>query len=147
MNLQFQISSPAFKEGEIIPKKYSSDGENLSPPFEIVQVPGGTKSLALICDDADAPNGPFTHWMVKNICPKINKIEENTNPGEEVTNSWKKASWGGPSPPSGTHRYYFKLFALSVDKLEAKTLSEFHSQCEKYKIGAAQIMGKYSKIK
>lgn len=145
MNLHFKISSPAFKDGEFIPNKYTSDGENVNPPLEIEQIPEGTKSMALIVDDPDAPYGTWTHWLVKNIPPTTTKIEENSRPGECISNSWKKTTWGGPSPPSGTHRYFFKLFSLSVDELDAKNLKEFYAQCDKFKIGMALLMGKYKK--
>ena len=145
MNLHFKLSSPVFKDGELIPPKYTSDGDNINPPLTIEEVPDGTKSMALIVDDPDAPHGTFTHWLVKNIPPKITNIQENSVPGIQIANSWKNEKWGGPSPPSGTHRYFFKLFALSVDKLEAKNLKDFYSQCDKYKIGMALLMGRFTK--
>ena len=146
MLLQFKISCPNFKNGEQIPFKYSAAGENVNPELVIEDVPIGTKSFALIVDDPDAPNSTFTHWLVKNIPAKTRKIDQNSVPGIQVTNSWKTKIWGGPSPPSGTHRYFFKLYALNVDKLEAQTLREFYSQCDKYKIGMALLIGRYSKI-
>ena len=145
MNLHFTITSPTFKDGEFIPKKYTYDDENVNPPLDIENIPEGTKSLALIVDDPDAPYGTWTHWLVKNIPPSIKSIEENSRPGECVPNSWKKSSWGGPSPPTGTHRYFFKLFSLSVDQIDAKTIKDFYAQCEQYKISMALLMGKNKK--
>lgn len=108
------LTSPAFKNNELIPKKYSYRDENLSPPLEITGVPAEAKSLALICDDPDAPVGTWVHWVVWNLDPELSRIEEGEVPAEAVLgkNSWGKAEWGGPAPPSGTHRYVFKLYAL-----------------------------------
>jgi len=102
-----------FKHNGNIPSKYTCDGENVNPPLDIRGIPEGTKSLVLIVDDPDAPMGMWDHWVVWNIPPK-EKIEENTVPGTEGINDFRKHSYGGPCPPSGTHRYFFKVYALDT---------------------------------
>lgn len=110
---KMKITSSAFQEGASIPSKFSCDGANSSPPLQIADVPSGAKSLALIVDDPDAPSGLFTHWTVWNISPQINAIAEGSAPkGVLGTNDFGKSGYGGPCPPSGTHCYYFKIFAL-----------------------------------
>jgi hypothetical protein len=107
------ITSPAFENNKFIPTKYTCDGEDVNPPLDIKGIPEETKSLVLIIDDPDAPMGTWDHWIVWNI-PSTNKIEENTVPGVEGLNDFRKHSYGGPCPPSGTHRYFFKVYALDT---------------------------------
>lgn len=109
-----KISSPAFKQNERIPERYTCDGADVSPPFMIENVPPGTESLALIVDDPDAPRGTWVHWVVWNIAPDTKEIKEHNVPAgaAEGLNDFRKQSYGGPCPPSGTHRYFFKLYAL-----------------------------------
>lgn len=111
--------SPAFAATERIPQKYTCDGEDISPPLQWTELPEGTKSLAVICDDPDAPSGVWDHWLIFNISPELTGLEEDTpkqfDPFRGVghgLNSWQNAYYGGPCPPSGEHRYYFKLYAL-----------------------------------
>lgn len=110
-----KLISSAFKDGEYIPVKYSKRDGNISPPLELVDVPPDAKSLALICHDPDSVND-FTHWLVWNIDPSVKRIEEgNITPGAvQGINSWGVHDWGGPQPPSGTHRYIFELYALNT---------------------------------
>lgn len=110
---QLTITSPVFENNRPIPKKYTCDGEDVNPPLNIEGIPVGTKSLVLIVDDPDAPMGTWDHWIVWNIPPK-NKIDEDSVPGVEGVNDFRKHSYGGPCPPSGTHRYFFKVYALDV---------------------------------
>jgi len=110
---QLTITSPVFENNKPIPKKYTCDGEDVNPPLNIEDIPVGTKSLVLIVDDPDAPMGTWDHWIVWNIPPK-NKIDEDSVPGVEGLNDFRKHSYGGPCPPSGTHRYFFKVYALDV---------------------------------
>ncbi len=109
-----QLTSSNFNHHGKIPKKYTCDGENVNPALNIEQVPEGTKSLALVVDDPDAPAGDWVHWLVWNISPEIKKIEENSVPPSslEGTTDFGAAKWGGPCPPSGEHRYFFKVYAL-----------------------------------
>ena len=112
----FTISSPAFKHHDRIPARYTCDGADISPPLVIENVPAGAKSLALIVDDPDAPRGMWVHWVVWNIGPDTREIKEHQVPAgaAEGLNDFRKQSYGGPCPPSGTHRYFFKLYALDT---------------------------------
>src|SRR5438045_5121547 len=107
------ITISAFHEGANLPSKFSCDGADTSPPLQISDVPSGAKSLVLIVDDPDAPSGLFTHWMVWNISPQSSGIAEGSTPkGVKGTNDFGKSGYGGLCPPSVTHRYSFKIFAL-----------------------------------
>lgn len=109
-----ELVSSAFQNEGIIPAIHSYRGGNISPPLTISGIPSGTACLALICDDPDAPGGTWVHWVVWNIDPKTTQIPKGRLPAEAIVgrNSWDKAEWGGPAPPSGTHHYVFKLYAL-----------------------------------
>jgi Raf kinase inhibitor-like YbhB/YbcL family protein len=107
------ISSPAFRNGEFIPTKYSYDGANISPAFSIGDLPAGTKSLALIMEDPDASNGSFVHWIMWNI-PLLKMIEENTSPGTQGVNSRKENKYTGPKSTNSIHHYHFKIYALDT---------------------------------
>ena len=109
-----KVSSPAFAPGGDIPAQFSCKGDNMNPPLEIHGLPSGAKSLVLILDDPDAPGGLFTHWIVWNIDPSTSGIAQKSVPGGGVegTNDFGKKGYGGPCPPSGTHRYVFHVFAL-----------------------------------
>ena len=108
------ISSPAFKNNNKIPPKYTCSGEDVNPQLDITGIPEETKSLVLIIDDPDAPMGNWVHWIVWNISP-TNMIKEKSVPGVEGINDFGKHSYGGPCPPSGTHRYFFKVAALDTE--------------------------------
>ena len=110
------ISSPAFEMNGLIPAKYTCDGLNVNPPLVIGGVPSGTKSLALIVDDPDAPMGIWVHWVVWNVKPTTREIKESSvaNGAVEGVNDFRRNAYGGPCPPSGTHRYFFKLYALDT---------------------------------
>ena len=109
-----KLTSKAFKKEGFIPAPHSYRGGNLSPPLTITDVPADAVSLALICDDPDAPGGTWIHWVVWNLDPKTTEIPKDARPAGAVegTNSWGRTGWGGPAPPSGTHHYVFKLHAL-----------------------------------
>lgn len=110
------ITSPAFKNNQSIPDRFTCSGMNISPPLDIENIPQGTQSLALIIDDPDAPGGTWDHWVVWNISPKITSINEGSLPlnSDIGTNSYNKTEYSGPCPPSGTHHYHFKIFALDT---------------------------------
>jgi len=110
---ELTVRSPAFEKNKPIPMKYTCDGDNVNPPLILEGTPTAAKSLVLIIDDPDAPRGTFDHWVVWNI-PPIGKIEENTIPGVEGLNSLGENSYVAPCPPSGTHRYFFKVYALDA---------------------------------
>lgn len=110
---ELTVTSPAFQPNQAIPKKYSCDGPN--PPLKIEGAPEGTKSLALILDDPDAPSGTFDHWLLWNIPPSQTQIAENSAPGVEGLNSDEENSYTGPCPPPGKpHHYNFKVYAVDT---------------------------------
>jgi Raf kinase inhibitor-like YbhB/YbcL family protein len=111
-----KITSLAFESKQIIPPKYTCDGEDVNPPLQISDIPDKTQSLALIVDDPDAPGGDWVHWLLWNINPKTKLIIENKSPKEAVQgiNDFNKQSYGGPCPPSGIHHYQFKIYALDT---------------------------------
>jgi hypothetical protein len=111
-----KVTSSAFPEGGKIPKKYTCDDSNVNPPMRIENLPQSARSVALIVDDPDAPGRTWTHWLVWNIDPRAPEIREKSVPPNAVqgTNDFGSASYGGPCPPSGTHRYYFKAYALDT---------------------------------
>jgi Raf kinase inhibitor-like YbhB/YbcL family protein len=142
-----RIWSNDFEEGAMIPSKFTCDDQDMNPHLAWDGVPEGTKSLALICDDPDAPVGTWVHWLVSDIQPNMNGIDQDSVPpgAVQVTNDFRKVEYGGPCPPSGVHRYFFKLYALKVDRLKAKDKKKFYKLVEKYKIAEAVLMGKYSR--
>jgi len=118
---KLSIKSSVFASNGYIPKMYTCQGKDINPPLTIEHVPQNAKSLILIVDDPDAPIGTWVHWVVYNIDPEIRKIETDSVPGEQGYNDFGKKDYGGPCPPYGTHRYFFKIFAMDK-KVE---LSEF----------------------
>lgn len=120
-----RLSSPVFENNQYIPSKYSCDAENVNPPLLINEVPEGAQSLVLIVDDPDAPAGDWVHWLVWNIKPDITEIIEDSVPQGAVQGltDFGKNEWGGPCPPSGSHRYQFKLYALD-SKLDLESRVE-----------------------
>ncbi len=115
-NTTMQITSPAFQNEGDIPAKYTCKGEGINPPLQFSSVPQGTVSLVLVVDDPDAPSGTWTHWTLWNIDPSVSEIAENSIPkgAVEGTTSAGTKGYHGPCPPSGTHRYFFKLYALDT---------------------------------
>jgi Raf kinase inhibitor-like YbhB/YbcL family protein len=109
---KLDIKSPAFEANKKIPKKFTCDGDSISPPLTIEGVSKEAKSLALIFDDPDAVSGTFDHWIIWNIPPSTTQIEENTAPGVQGLNSGRKIGYYPPCPPSGSHKYTFKVYAL-----------------------------------
>lgn len=107
------IRSSAFKNHKSIPSQYTCDGLNINPDLEIDDIPANTKSFAVIVDDPDAPNGTFCHWLMWDIPPR-NTINEDSAPGIQGRNSFGENNYSGPCPPSGTHHYHFKVFALNT---------------------------------
>lgn len=144
-----KITSSAFLANDKIPPKYTCDGENLNPGLTISQVPKEAQSLALIVDDPDAPGGIFTHWVVFNIPPATMQIMEGNIPENSIqgTNDFGKTGYGGPCPPSGTHRYFFKLYALDeVLKVpEGSTRDDIEEAIEGHILEEAQIVGVYQR--
>src|SRR5437016_10315757 len=145
---KMKITSSAFQEGGTIPEKFSKNGQNVSPELRIEGTPAEAKSLALIVDDPDAPVGLFTHWLVWNIDPKTTQIAENSVPKSAVqgTNDFPNLGYGGPQPPSGTHRYYFKIFALdqTLDLPSGAKRRELDKAMSGHVIAQGQLVGRYT---
>ncbi len=138
-----------FNEGEKIPDKYTAYGEDINPPLEIIDVPGNAKSLVLILEDPDAPGKIWTHWILWNIPPKTNKIKENNFPekAKQGLNDFGKTSYGGPNPPSGTHKYLFKLYALDIflNLDEGSKKNEVIESLQGHVLSKAVLKGTFSK--
>ncbi|RLI69010.1 YbhB/YbcL family Raf kinase inhibitor-like protein [Candidatus Heimdallarchaeota archaeon] len=146
---EFAISSPAFTHMSTIPRKYTCQGEDIIPPLQFQNIPEGTASFVLIMDDPDAPMGTWDHWILWNIDPQTTEISEGTTPAGAVVgkNSWGKNSYGGPCPPFGQHRYFFKLYALNT-KLELSsdvTKKQLEKAMKGKIIAAAELVGVYQK--
>jgi Raf kinase inhibitor-like YbhB/YbcL family protein len=151
---KMQITSAAFTERSMVPSKYTCDGEDISPPLEWKGIPDATKSLALICDDPDAPVGTWVHWVVFNIPPDIAKLDEHIRPEKEASNGmrqgnndWANVGYGGPCPPGGRHRYYFKLYALDtmLDLQPGVTKAKLSGAMKGHILAEAQLMGEYER--
>jgi Raf kinase inhibitor-like YbhB/YbcL family protein len=146
---KLRISSPVFEDSGSIPAKYTCDGANVNPPLVIDNVPAGAKALALIVDDPDAPVGMWVHWVMWNIEPKTGAIGEDSVPAgaQQGKNDWRRNDYGGPCPPSGTHRYFFKLYALDAElNLPATTTkTELEKAMAGHVLGQAQIIGLYKR--
>lgn len=142
----FKISSPQFEHKGSIPIKYTCDGEDVNPPLIIDGIPEKAKSLVLIMDDPDAPMGTWVHWVVWNV-PLINTIEENSVPGVEGINDFNRHGYGGPCPPSGSHRYFFKVYALTteLDLNTSSTKKDVERAMEDSIITKAELVGLYSR--
>ncbi len=144
---ELTVKSPAFQPNNQIPKKYSCDGEQINPPLTVEGVPKEAKSLALIVDDPDAPHGTFDHWVVWDIPPATTKIAEHSIPGTEGLNGARQKGFMGPCPPSGTHRYFFKVYALNTElKLGAKTTKrELEKAMENHILAKGELIGLYKR--
>jgi Raf kinase inhibitor-like YbhB/YbcL family protein len=140
------ITSPAFEHNQYIPSKYTCEGDNINPPLEIAGIPEGTKSLVLIVDDPDAPGGIFNHWVVWNIAP-VSVIEAGSVPGIEGINGFRKLMYGGPCPPSGEHRYIFRVYALDIllDLSSNAQKHEVESAMEGHILAKGELVGLYCK--
>ena len=142
-----RITSPVFGHNEMIPSRYTCQGEDINPPLIIEDVPPGTRSLVLIMDDPDAPIGTWDHWIVYDIPPQTARIEENSVPGTQGRNSWGRNDYGGPCPPSGTHRYFFKLYALDTELRlpEGTGKKQVETAMQGHVLAQAQLIGLYRK--
>ena len=149
-----KLVSSAFKEGEMIPIKYSCDGDNFSPPLSWYNLPVGTKTLALICDDPDAPAKVWVHWVIFNIPATLKGLPENVAKQKILPDGTRQGAgsaddigYEGPCPPSGTHRYYFKIFALDTEISSAEVVNknQLLTAMEGHILARGQLMGKYSR--
>jgi Raf kinase inhibitor-like YbhB/YbcL family protein len=149
-----RLFSSAFRDGDLIPTKYTCDGENVSPPLEWESVPGSATSLALIMDDPDAPFGLFVHWLLfdlpateSGLAEGIGIVGPMAGGGTQGTNGFGKISYGGPCPPGGAHRYYFHFYALDIKiGLPAGVgRADLDSEIHGHIIAEAHLMGRYAR--
>ncbi len=152
--MSFSVKSAAFPEGGTIPKQYTCDGADVSPPLSWTGTPAATKALALVADDPDAPVGTWTHWIIWNIPPDhplsegVQKTEILADGSQQGKNDFRRIGYGGPCPPPGKpHRYFFKLYAVNA-KLDLKpgvSRSELEAAIKGHVLAEAQYMGKYGR--
>jgi Raf kinase inhibitor-like YbhB/YbcL family protein len=150
-----QLTSPAFREGDTIPKQYTCDGEDLSPALQWSGAPDTTKSFALICDDPDAPRGTWVHWVLFNLPADTQELAGTVaaqkvlpSGAKQGTNDFRKIGYGGPCPPKGKpHRYFFKLYALDtlLDLPDAATRQQVLTAMKGHLLAEGQLMGKYGR--
>ncbi|MBI3358853.1 MAG: YbhB/YbcL family Raf kinase inhibitor-like protein [Nitrospirae bacterium] len=158
--MAFIITSAAFLEKGAIPSKYTCEGSDISVPLEWSGVPVGTKSLALIVDDPDAPDPKaskmtWTHWILYNIPPTVASLLEGAGNGKnpegvrEGINDWNKTGYGGPCPPIGRHRYFHKLYALDIilPDLNLPRKAQLEKAMQNHILGLSEIIGTYQKTK
>lgn len=142
-----KLRSNDFEHEGMIPTRFTCDDRDVSPHLVWEGVPPGTRSFALIVDDPDAPRGTWVHWLVANMAPDTREIPQGTVPqgAVQVRNDFRKTEYGGPCPPSGVHRYFFKLYALDVAVLEGVNEKNFYEEVKKHAIRQAVLMGKYAR--
>ncbi|WP_461831261.1 YbhB/YbcL family Raf kinase inhibitor-like protein [Aquifex sp.] len=151
-----KVFSPAFEYGDVIPSKYTCEGEDISPPVRWEGAPEGTKSFVLIMDDPDAPLGTFTHWIVYDIPADVNELYENFPKTAEVKgikqgiNDFGRVGYGGPCPPKGHgyHRYFFRIYALDISSLglpPEATREQVESKIKGHILGSGELMGRYKR--
>jgi Raf kinase inhibitor-like YbhB/YbcL family protein len=150
-----KIRSAGFAEGQAIPSKYTCDGEDMSPPLSWDSSPNGTKSLALICDDPDAPSGTWVHWVIYDLSATLTELPEAVPAKEEALsgakqgrNDFGRIGYGGPCPPAGSaHRYYFKLYALdgALNLKAGATKADVENAMKGHIVGQGQLMGTYKR--
>lgn len=152
--MSLQLSSPAFADGDMIPAAHARQGQNVSPPLAWGGTPAGTSSFALIVDDPDAPRGTWVHWVVYNLPADAAMLPEGVASdgdllGDAVQgkNDWGESAYGGPQPPSGTHRYFFKLYALDItlDLAPGATKSQVLAAMDGHVLAEGQLMGRYQR--
>ncbi len=145
------VSSTAFQEGGMIPRKYTCDDRDYSPQIGWTGIPAGAKSIALICDDPDAPAGTWVHWVVFNIPATVKELGEGVTAlpagARQGINDFRKLPYGGPCPPGGTHRYFFKVYALDtlLTLKEGASKGELLRAMEGHVLAQGQLMGKYKR--
>ncbi len=149
-----EVTSPAFEDGGLIPRKYTCDGEDISPPIRWRGIPPGTASIALISDDPDAPVGTWVHWVIFNIPPNTEGLEEGippegvlSNGARQGLNDFRRIGYGGPCPPRGVHRYYFKVYALDkvLDLGPGITKERLLEAMEGHILDRGELMGRYGR--
>jgi Raf kinase inhibitor-like YbhB/YbcL family protein len=152
--MDIKIKSQAFENEGMIPAKYTCDSEDISPPLKWDKVPEGTRSIALISDDPDAPMGTWVHWVLFNLPADARELKENIPPDKTLPNGAKQGTsdfgrigYGGPCPPGGTHRYYFKIYALDTELYVQPGIRkrDLLKAMEGHILGQGQLMGKYKR--
>lgn len=152
--MAMEIKSPAFQNGAEIPRKYTCDSTDISPPLRWENSPSGTKGFALIADDPDAPVGIWVHWVIYDLPPETKELTEAVattetlpNGAKQGTNDFRKIGYGGPCPPSGTHRYFFKLYALDAptNLRPRATKQQLLDAMKGHILAEAQLMGRYKR--
>jgi hypothetical protein len=153
--MSIELTSTALQAGAPIPKQYTGDGADRSPPLRWSDPPAGTKSLALICDDPDAPRGTWVHWLLFNLPPETRQLQEGVpttealgNGATQGTNDFGKIGYGGPAPPKGKpHRYFFRLYALDgmVNLAAGATKAQLVDAMKGHVLGEGQFMGTYQR--
>ncbi len=152
--MAFELTSTAFANGDPIPMKYTCDDQDISPPLQWKDPPEGTRSFALICDDPDAPGGTWVHWVLYNLPASTLSLPEAVpsdadlpDRGRHGQNSWGRPGYGGPCPPGGTHRYFFKLYALDaeLDLAAGASKEELLRAMEGHILASTETMGVYSR--
>ncbi|UCF61319.1 MAG: YbhB/YbcL family Raf kinase inhibitor-like protein [Anaerolineaceae bacterium] len=150
----FKLTSTVFDEGDPIPKEFTCDGEDISPPLQWTDPPEGTVSFALIADDPDAPVGTWVHWVIYNLPTDARSLPiafpldaDSPDGSKNGENSWGRLGYGGPCPPGGTHRYFFKLYALDqiLDLEAGATKEQLLEAMESYILGETELMGTYTR--
>ena len=143
---KIDISSAAFKENGFIPRRYTCDGKNVNPALNFDHIPSGTSTLAIIVDDLDAPGGTWTHWLIWNI-PFTHHLKEDHAPGTQGINDFGKNNYGGPCPPKGTHRYFFKVYALGcqLDILKNSNNEALEKAMAGHVLGFGELIGLYKR--
>ncbi len=153
-DMTIKVTSPAFEQAGMISSKYTADGEDISPPLKWEGVPEGTVTIALISDDPDAPVGTWVHWVMWNIPPDKTGLPENVPPDPKLPDGsiqgitdFRNPGYGGPAPPSGTHRYFFKIYALDtkLDLPESSTKTNLVRAMQGHILAEGELMGKYKR--
>lgn len=152
--MDIKITSSAFQDGGLIPAKYTCDGADVSPPLQWDNVPQTAKSIALICDDPDAPMGTFVHWVLFNLPAETRQLAEKVaadktlpSGARQGTSGFGRVGYGGPCPPSGTHRYFFKIYALdtTLDLPAGARKSDLLKVMQGHILAQGQLVGKYKR--
>jgi Raf kinase inhibitor-like YbhB/YbcL family protein len=147
--MALQVTSAAFPEGGTIPRKYTCEGENISPPLSWSGAPAGTRSLALVVDDPDAPRGDWVHWVLYGLPPGLAALEEGApGVGAPGVNDYRRPGYAGPCPPPGpAHRYFFKIYALDapLDLKAGATKAELERAMKGHILAEGQLVGKYAR--
>ncbi len=152
--MEIKVTSSAFKEGGMIPAKYTCDGADVSPPLQWDAVHEGTQSVALICDDPDAPMGTWVHWVLFNLPGTTSSLAEKVptdktlaSGAKQGTNDFRKIGYGGPCPPGGTHRYFFKIYALDtqLDLPAGADKARLLKAMQGHILAQGELMGKYKR--